>query len=100
MISETMETKDHLTVDRQGNRNGGGRPQRQGEGRPARQGEGNGRPMRGRMAVRSRVVREDQDRAETEDRTTEVKDALAEITVADREPAAEEEIMMPYSHQN
>ena len=31
----------------QGNRNGGGRPQRQGEGRPARQGEGNGRPMRG-----------------------------------------------------
>ena len=44
------------------------------------------------MAVRSRVVREDQDRAETEDRTTEVKDALAEITVADREPAAEEEI--------
>ena len=52
------------------------------------------------MAVRSRVVREDQDRAETEDPTTEVKDALAEITVADREPAAEEEIMMPYSHQN
>ena len=31
----------------QGNRNGGGRPQRQGEGRPARQDEGNGRPMRG-----------------------------------------------------
>ena len=47
MISETMETKDHLTVRPQGNRNGGGRPQRQGEGRPARQGEGNGRPMRG-----------------------------------------------------
>ena len=52
------------------------------------------------MAVRIRVVREDQDRAETEDRITEVKDALAETTVADREMAAEEEIMMPYSHRN
>ena len=74
VISETMETKDHLTVDR--------------------------RATVTVVAVRSRVVREDQDRAETEDRTTEVKDALAEITVSDREPAAEEEIMMPYSHQN
>ena len=52
------------------------------------------------MAVRSRVVREDQDRAETEDRTTGVKDALVEITAAAREPAAEEEITMPYSHRN
>ena len=52
------------------------------------------------MDARSRVAREDQDRVETEDRITEVKDALAEITVADREPAAEEEIMMPYSHRN
>ena len=52
------------------------------------------------MAVRSRVVREDQDRAETEDRTTEVKDALEEITVADREMAAEEERMTLYLHQN
>ena len=49
---------------------------------------------------RSRVAREDQDRAETEDRTTEVKDALAETTVADREMAAEEERMTLYLHQN
>ena len=39
------------------------------------------------MDARSRVAREDQDRAETEDRITEVKDALAETTVADREMA-------------
>ena len=52
------------------------------------------------MAVRSRVVREDHSRAETEDRITEVKDALAETTVADREMAAEEERMTLYLHQN
>ena len=52
------------------------------------------------MAVRSRVVRADRDRAETEDRITEVKVALAETTVADREMAAEEERMTLYLHQN
>ena len=52
------------------------------------------------MAVRSRVVREDRDRAETEDRTTEVKDVSVEITVADREPVAEEETTMPYLHRS
>ena len=55
------------------------------------------------MDARSRVAREDQDRAEMEDRITEVKDVLVEITettVADRDPAAEEEITMQYSHQN
>ena len=50
------------------------------------------------MDARSRVAREDQDRAETEDRITEVKDALAETTVADREMAAEEERMTLYLH--
>ena len=52
------------------------------------------------MDARSRVAREDQDRAEMEDRITEVKDALAETTVADREMAAEEERMTLYLHQN
>ena len=52
----------------------GGRPQQGGQGRP---GQG-----------------------ETEDRITEVKDALAETTVADREMAAEEERMTLYLHQN
>ena len=52
------------------------------------------------MDARSRVAREDQDRAETEDRITEVKDALAETTVADRDPVAEEETTTLYSHQN
>ena len=54
-------------------------------------------------AVRSRVVREDHSRAETEDRITEAKDALVETTettVADRDPAAEEETTTLYSHQN
>ena len=61
----------------------------QGEGRPARQGDGNGRPIETVRvdATAAEVAREDQDRAETEDRITEVKDALAETTVADREMA-------------
>ena len=51
------------------------------------------------MDARSRVAREDQVRAETEDRI--ITEAVSvEITVADRETAAEEEIMTLYSHQN
>ena len=52
------------------------------------------------MDARSRVASEDQDRAETEDRITEVKDALAETIAADGEMAAEEERMTLYLHQN
>ena len=52
------------------------------------------------MAVLSRAVREDLDRVVTEDRTTEERAVLAEITVADRDPVAAEEITMLYLHRN
>ena len=51
------------------------------------------------MDARSREVREDLVRAETEDQTA-TEAVSVEITVEVRETLVEEEIVMLYSHQN